>query len=352
MRINIIGLAIAGLLLVTGGASAQSTAHESVAGAAPKLAFEVASVKPAAPIDMMKMAAAMQAGEAPKIGMHVNPGRVEFLYVDLKSLVSIAYKLKPYQVTGPDWMANQRFDIIATFPAGATRADIPQMLQTLLKERLKLDAHIESKEHPVLALVVGKGGPKLTETDQAPTPIDENAPLKPGEMQADSPDGPVRTTMDMKNGSGSVNMGAKGTLNFGIDRPAPGATPDLSTMALHLDGKQMTMAGFVEILAQFSTQIGGGTGRQIVDMTGLKGHYAVSLAIPFSDLIAMARAQGMDVPNLPGSGVPAGTTAASDPSGNGSMFSSVQALGLKLEPRKAVVDQVVVDHAEKTPTEN
>src|ERR1035438_1850635 len=98
MRIKTVGLAIAGLLLVTGGASAQTT---------PKLTFEVASVKPAAPVDMMKMAAAMQAGEAPKIGMRVNPGRVEFLYVDLKTLVSIAYKLKPYQVSGPDWMANQ-----------------------------------------------------------------------------------------------------------------------------------------------------------------------------------------------------------------------------------------------------
>jgi len=343
MRIKTVGLAIAGLLLVTGGASAQTT---------PKLTFEVASVKPAAPVDMMKMAAAMQAGEAPKIGMRVNPGRVEFLYVDLKTLVSIAYKLKPYQVSGPDWMANQRFDIVATFPAGATRADIPQMLQALLKERLKLEAHMESKEHPVLALVVGKGGPKLTESEQAPAPLDENAPLKPGEMQTDSPDGPIRTTMDMKNGSGSVNMGAKGTLKFSMDLPTSGGTPDVSTMALHLDGKQMTMAGFVEILAQFSTQLGGGAGRQIVDMTGLKGHYAVSLSIPFSDLIAMARAQGMDVPNLPASGVPSGTAAASDPSGNGSMFTSVQALGLKLEPRKAVVDQIVVDHAEKTPTEN
>src|ERR1035438_1809916 len=263
MRINIIGLAIAGLLLVTGGASAQSTAHESVAGAAPKLAFEVASVKPAAPIDMMKMAAAMQAGEAPKIGMDVNPGRVEFLYVDLKSLVSIAYKLKPYQVTGPDWMANQRFDIIATFPAGATRADIPQMLQTLLKERLKLEAHLENKERPVLALVVGKGGPKLKESEEgAPSPIDENAPLKSGEMESDSPDGPVRTTMDMKTGSGVVNMGTKGTMKFSVDRPAAGSAPDMSAMAFHIDGKQMTMAGFVEILGQFSSQIGGGTGRQ------------------------------------------------------------------------------------------
>jgi uncharacterized protein (TIGR03435 family) len=30
----------------------------------------------------------------------------------------------------------------------------------------------------------------------------------------------------------------------------------------------------------------------------------------------------------------------------------VQALGLKLESRKAVIDQLVVDHIEKTPTEN
>ncbi|HEX3742396.1 MAG TPA: TIGR03435 family protein [Bryobacteraceae bacterium] len=350
MRSFTIGFTAACLFLGTGGAFGQSAAQDSAAAQAkPKLAFEVASVKPAVPIDMMKMAQAMQNGEAPKIGMHVHPGRVEFNYVDLKTLISIAYKMKPYQVTGPAWMSTQRFDIMATFPEGATRADIPQMLQTLLKDRLKVEAHIENKEHPVLALVVAKGGPKLKESEEAPVPIDENAPLKPGEIESDSPDGPVRTTVDMKTGSGIVNMGAKGTMKFSVDRPAPGGPPDMSAMAFHIDGKQMTMAGFVEMLGQFANQIGGGTGRQIVDMTGLKGHYEVSLAIPFSDLIAMARAQGMDMPNMPGA---AGAAAASDPSGSGSMFTSVQALGLKLEPRKAVVDEVVVDHAEKIPTEN
>ena len=340
MRSLKIGLTLASLFFATGAAFAQS---------APKT-FEVASIKPAVPIDMMKMAQAMQNGEMPKIGMHVNPGRVEFIYLDLKTLVSIAYKLKTYQVSGPDWMPNQRFDIIATFPAGATRADIPEMLQALLKERLKLEAHLENKERPVLALVVGKGGPKLKESEEgAPSPIDQTAPLKSGEMESDSPDGPVRTTMDMKTGSGVVNMGTKGTMKFSVDRPAAGSAPDMSAMAFHIDGKQMTMAGFVEILGQFSSQIGGGTGRQIVDMTGLKGHYEVSLAIPFSDLIAMARNSGMDVPNLPGAG---GAGTATDPTGAGSMFTSVQALGLRLEPRKAAVDQVVVDRAEKVPTEN
>lgn len=339
MRSYTFGLTLVSLFLATGAAFAQTT---------PKT-FEVASVKPAAPVDMMKMAQAMQNGEMPKIGMHVNPGRVEFIYVDLKSLVSIAYKLKTYQVSGPDWMANQRFDIMAKFPTGATRADIPEMLQALLKDRLKLEAHLENKERPVLALVVAKGGPKLKESEGEPSAIDETAPLKSGEMESDSPDGPVRTTVDMKTGSGVVNMGTKGTMKFSFDRPAPGSTPDMSAMAFHIEGKQMTMAGFTEMLGQFSSQISGGTGRQVVDMTGLKGHYEVSLAIPFSDLMAMARNSGMDVPNMPGAG---GAGAATDPAGAGSMFTSVQALGLRLEPRKAAVDQVVVDHAEKVPTEN
>ena len=112
------------------------------------------------------------------------------------------------------------------------------------------------------------------------------------------------------------------------------------------------MAGLVEMLSQFSAQIGGRSGRQIVDITGLTGHYEVSLSIPFTDLIAMARNQGYDVPNAPPavSGDPA--MAASAPVGAGSMFASVQALGLRLENRRAVIDQLVVDHAEKSPVEN
>ena len=43
---------------------------------------------------------------------------------------------------------------------------------------------------------------------------------------------------------------------------------------------------------------------------------------------------------------------ASDPTGGGSIFDAVQALGLKLEPRKSSVDTIVIDHIEKMPTEN
>ena len=49
---------------------------------------------------------------------------------------------------------------------------------------------------------------------------------------------------------------------------------------------------------------------------------------------------------------------ASDPGANrcsgggATIYASVEKLGLKLEQRKAKVEQVIVDSAEKTPTEN
>jgi len=305
--------------------------------------FEVASIKPAAPLDMAKIAAGVQAGQMPKLGPHVDQARAEYTYMSLKELIVLAYKVKPFQVTGPDWMASQRFDIVAKLPDGASKDDAPKMLQALLEERFKLAVHRESKEHPVLALVVGKAGPKLKESPEASAPIDENAPLKPGEMKVETGEGTVRVTVG-KDGSASMNMGAKGTVTYKMD-PA--------TRSMHLEASKVTMAGFADMLTQISQSIGGG-GPQVVDMTELKGNYQVALDLSLEDLMGMARAAGADVPmpagGGPGRGSPA--PAASDPSGSSSVFAAVQALGLKLERRKAVLEQLVVDHVEKSPTEN
>jgi uncharacterized protein (TIGR03435 family) len=309
-------------------------------------AFEVASVKPAAPIDMMKMAAAVRGGEMPKIGPHVDGARAEYTYMALRELIATAYKVKPYQITGPDWLASQRFDIVAKLPAGASKDDVPLMLQALLAERFKLVAHLETKEHPVLALVVGKGGPKLKESADVPKAIDDTEPLKPGEMKMDTPDGPVRMTVDTKTGGAVMNMGTKGAVSYHMD---------MSTQALHMEASMVTMEGLAEMLTQFS-QVTGGAAQTVKDMTGLKGYYQIALDLSLADLLNMARAAGMDIPVGAGGGMPGapggtGAVAASDPSG-GSFFGAVQALGLKLEQRKALVEQLVVEHAEKTPTEN
>jgi uncharacterized protein (TIGR03435 family) len=211
---------------------------------------------------MMKMAAAMRSGEMPKIGPRIDKARAEYTYMAIKELIVLAYKVKPYQITGPDWIASQRFDIVAKLPDGASKDDIPKMLQALLEERFKLAVRRESKELPVLALVVGKGGPKMKESAEAPKPIDDSVPLAPGEMKMDTGEGNIRMTMG-KDGSATVNMGAKGIMSYKMD-PA--------SQAMHMEASMITMSGFADMLTQFS-QIGGAGGRQVVDMTELKGNY-------------------------------------------------------------------------------
>jgi len=311
-----------------------------------KPSFEVATIRPAQPMDQAKMLAALQGGQKLPIGATIDSGRAEYLYLDLRSLLTYAYGVKPYQITGPDWMSTTRFDIVAKMPEGSTKEDAPKMLQSLLEERFKLTTHRTSAEHPVLALVVGKGGPKLKASAEKPVAIDESAPLKPGEMKMDGPDGPVRAKVDLATGSSVVDMGLKGKMSYRVN-PA--------TQSMHIDFSMTTMSGFAEMMTQLMTQLGGGVpGRQVVDMTGIQGNYDASIEISLAEIIALARAAGADIPGAPAGagGAGNGPAVASDPGAGSSVTDAVQSMGLKLESRKAVVDQFVVDHVEKTPTEN
>jgi len=341
MRSFILGFTALSLSSLSGAAWAQT---------APRPSFEVASVKPAAPLDMMKLAADAQAGKMPKIGPRVDGQQAEYTYMTLTDLLALAYGMKSYQISGPDWMGNTRFDIKAKMPDGSSKDDAPKMLQSLLEERFKLTSHLETKDHPVLALVVGKGGPKLQESPPAEA-IDENAPLKPGERSLDTPDGPIRITTSKDGRGGTMNMGKRGTMNFRMEMGEQG---DMNSMVMHMDFSQTTMEGFADMLTRFSQQLTGGQGRPIKDMTGLKGNYQVSLSITMADLMAMARNAGVDIPGeaaAAGSANPGANTAAAPPGGT-TFTEAVEKVGLKLEKRTAPVEQLIVDHVEKTPIEN
>ena len=173
------GLVVAGRCAAVGrafGQPAPSAQHAAAPqadrrrahnAAAAKLEFDVASVRPSAPLDMQKMAADMQAGKMPRMGAHVDGLLAEYNYMSLKDLVAAAYKVKDYQITCPDWMGTARFDISARMPEGSSKDDAPKMLQALLADRFKLVIHRETQDHPVLALVVGKDGPKLKDISRA-----------------------------------------------------------------------------------------------------------------------------------------------------------------------------------------
>jgi len=68
-------------------------------------------------------------------------------------------------VGGPDWIREQRFDIVGKSAAKATDAQLWSMVRTLLEERFKLKYHREPREVSGLAMVVGKNGPKLTRSE-------------------------------------------------------------------------------------------------------------------------------------------------------------------------------------------
>lgn len=337
LRIRFLYIPIALLCFACGIAGGQASSK--------KFAFDVATIKPSPPLDPGRIAADMQAGKMPRLGPHISTSRAEYTQMPLLRLIADAYNVRPYQVSGPEWLNNERFDIEATIPEGASKNDVPAMMRALLEDRFKLAVHRSTSEQKVLALLAGKGGPKLKLSKATPQPVDPNAPLKPGEMVMDGPDGPIRMTIN-HDGTVTFDLGDKGIVTEKLDA---------QNQALRMDSSMVTMEGFADTLSTILARMGG---RQVVDMTGLKGHYEVSVEISLADLMTLARSAGFAPPPPPpssggGAGPGAGPAAtASEPGGGTSVFQSVEQMGLKLEERKASVQQLVIDHVEKTPTEN
>lgn len=72
-----------------------------------------------------------------------------------------AYNVEIYQVTGPGWMDDTHFDIVAKAAEPATDDQMRVMMQTLLASRFQLAVHRENKEMAGMALLAGKSGSKL-----------------------------------------------------------------------------------------------------------------------------------------------------------------------------------------------
>ncbi len=77
----------------------------------------------------------------------------------MKDLIAFAYDVRPHQIVdGPSWAESAGFDIVAK---GDDDRQIRAMVQKLLADRFGLTLHAATREMPVYALVVGKGGPKF-----------------------------------------------------------------------------------------------------------------------------------------------------------------------------------------------
>jgi uncharacterized protein (TIGR03435 family) len=284
-------------------------------------AFEVASIKPAAP----------QAAGRMMVRMGGDAGRVDYANVSLKDVLARAYDVKRFQITGPSWLDSERYDITAKVPDGVPKEQIPAMLQALLTERFKMTIHKETKEQPVYALIVGKGGPKLTKSE----PSDAPAP-GPGGPSAGLGPGPVG---GIAKGGPAGPPDPRGPLPKGAMMMQVGG-PDGNA---RLRASGTTMGRFCDMLSNMLD-------RPVIDMTQLDGNYDIELDVSMEELAGMKK-----VPfGGPGPGGPGGGDhgPAPDAAPSASIFSAVQTLGLRLDPRKSPVAYVMVDKAEKVPTEN
>jgi len=314
---------IVGAFLIAGTVFAQANARPP----ASSLSFVTASIQPSAPIPVDATQARTR-----KIGVVFNGSQVEFGFMSLRDLVLYAYGVKPTQLKGPEWLANDGhpYDIVATMPAGASSDDAPAMLRALLEDRFKLVAHRESKNQQVMVLVVAKGGPRLVESASVPPPS-KNVPV-------------VQYDRVVGTDSGAVYIYWNGH---------EGSTLKAS----------MTMSGFAELLTNV-LRAGDTRGRpdvdmheysgdwqRVVDQTGLKGIYEVAVNSSLPPSLVATRAAGGQAITIGGAisqdmfenlGAPQ-ITDALDPI----VFASVQKLGLRLELSKAKVDVLVVDHVER-----
>lgn len=306
--------------------------------------FDVASVKPSETPVMGRMMVFSRNNE---------PGRVDYKFMSLRDLVRTAYEVKDYQITAPDWMATARFDVEAKYSPDIPKEKVPQMLQALLAERFHLTVHREKKELPAYALVIGKNGPKLKESEETPAPPPTDAAGGPSAsanntaataaLGAALGGGRAPVVFNMKDGKMDVKeiqkmMGGRGMMML------PG----------HTIANKTTMAAFADMLSRQ-------TDRPVVDETGLTAKYDFTLEFtPENGPGGPVRfGMGGDLP--PGSGVSGSSGASSSgtemkmpdaPSGPPLAAALQQQLGLKLEAKKLPLDIVVVDHAEKVPTEN
>jgi uncharacterized protein (TIGR03435 family) len=283
--------------------------------------FEVASIKPSEAVTP-----AMIASGKLHVGMKIDGSRVDIGNFRLMQLIMKAYDVKMYQVQGPSWLlSGQAFDIVANLPPGATKEQVPAMLQKLLAERFKLQVHTEKDPHAVYAMVVSEGGAKMKQS------------ADPGEAGAPAGvTGSSTATIAQNSNGATVSDGAGHTQK--MTRSADGKF-------LHMEASGITMPELAEGLSPLTDQ-------PIVDATGLKGRYEVTLDISMAEMLNAARAAGANIPtDAPGASDPSKPAeAASDP--GASVFTALKPLGLKLERRKEPLLRIMVDHCEKMPTDN
>ncbi len=276
-----------------------------------KMAFEVATIKPNVSDHPPQVNFTLGSGDT----YAETGGRFRASNISLLDYVRFAYKLTDGQIqilqaNAPKWIETARFDIVAKSEnPDPTKDQMRLMMQSLLTERFKLVVHTETRELPVLALVLakpGKLGPQLH-----PHPADDDA-CSNVVASADHPSEPKDPSDVPPVCGGLMSVGVPGSpshVRIG------GRKVPLTLLAAHLNE-----------MGQFD--------RPILDRTGLIGTFDFALE------------WGPD---------PAHVSATPEDHADRQTYlqeALQDQLGLKLKRQKAPVNVLLIDHIDRQPTEN
>ncbi|HTM05498.1 MAG TPA: TIGR03435 family protein [Vicinamibacterales bacterium] len=326
----------------------------ALALAAPALLAAQLPVPPGPPVDpdLQFEAASIKPYDATSGGamMRMMPGQLDAVGIPVRLLLRQALRVQDYQLIGlPSWADTERYAIVAKAPAGAQQNAMPVMLVNLLKDRLKLATHAETREMPILNLVLARADGKLGAGLKPSSP--ECQAMISARAAGPGPGGPGRPGGPGAGPGGPGGPGGPAGPAAGPGRGAPpgpggpGGPPSFDEKNPPCGGMRMGggvaagggigMAQIVQLLSQF-------TGRPVNDKTGLTGVYDFSLKFtPDPGLGGGSNPFGPPPPGTPQLAPDADPNAPN-------IFTAVQEqLGLKLDSTRGPVPVTVIDRIEK-----
>jgi uncharacterized protein (TIGR03435 family) len=223
------------------------------------------------------------------------PTRFECRGCPLALLVAKAYDRDLYQVSGPDWLLEDLFEVTALVPENTTIDEFRRMLQSLLADRFALKVRPETREIAGYELSLGPRGPKLKEAGPPVAPPDHLLP----------------SAMNRLDPNGFPNL-------------LPGETI-ASALGRYRRHTQETMGELTKWLTIW-------LGKPVIDQTALTGRYDITLSFV------------MPRPNQ---------AQTDGPDTNGpTLADAVRETGLRLVSKRVPVDYIVVESARRIPAAN
>jgi uncharacterized protein (TIGR03435 family) len=216
-------------------------------------------------------------------------GRLHVRNNEVSNLIGNAYGFRGPRLIGiPNW--SDHFDMEARAEGSPTKEQIMLMLQSVLEERFKLQAHHETRDLPAFNLVVAKSGVKVK-------------PWQQGTCAASDP--------------------------FNPSPPPPAGVPTLPHCGnnhIRSSGPKMLWTGVKIDMTGVAGALTAALRREVIDKTGFKGNFDLQL-------------EWTTDPAIGG--------AAGDDTGP-SLFTLLEdQLGVRLEQTKVATEVLVVDHVEK-----